>query len=247
MRCFRRKLLPVLLLATLPAGPVRASEPASLGGTTGLLNIPVASVTPDGVLHAGYNLIDRDASYEGRGTLDNRVYFITLGFLPRTEVSIRATVLPGESHIEGLKADGIDRMGSARFLLIQEKSEDGGAPELRTWPGLAVGMDDIEGTRRFHSFYLVTTKSFALSGSPFRGSLTAGYGFRSFSAGRYLLDGEFGGADIYLGKWAAFIVEYDSEKWNGGLRLFPALSLTAQMALLNLDTPSGGVSWTHHF
>ncbi len=238
----------VTLMLLIAANGTAIAGATSLGGMTGLLNIPVAAVAPEGTFHLGYNLIDRDQSYEGRGTLDNRVYFLTMGFLPRTEVSIRATVLPGESHIEGLEADGVDRMGSGRILLLEEATaESPGRSDWLSWPAVAVGMDDLKGTRRYHSLYCVATKSIRRREAGLGGSISAGYGFRTFRAGRYLLDGEFGGADIYFGKWVDFIVEYDSEKWNGGLRLFPAFPLTAQLALLNFETPSGGVAWTHRF
>jgi Exopolysaccharide biosynthesis protein YbjH len=219
-----------LLARPIPARP-------SLGGMTGLLNTPTAEVTADGEFHLGYDLIAKDASYEGRGVVDNRIYFLTMGFLPNLEASIRATVLPGQSQIPEVRTSTIDRMGSARYRILPEKK----------WPALAIGMDDVRGTRRYHSFYLVATKGFEVSSRLLSASFSGGRGFRTFRAGRYLLDGTFGGADIILGNRAFFIVEYDSEKWNGGIRLCPFPQLTAQLAFLDFDTPSGGVAWTHRF
>jgi len=229
----------VFLAVVLGLSPSRAAageriEFPSLGGTTGLLNTPTANVASDGHLFFGYHAIDKRWSYEGRTVLDNRIWYLTVGFLPNLEVSIRATVLPGESLLEDVPIDAVDRMGSFRYRFLKEK----------VWPSLAVGIDDIKGTRRLHSFYFVGTKSVKPFMVPVVAEFSLGYGLRTFDAARYLLDKEFGGIELKVGSWASGILEYDSEKWNAGLRLRAFSRLSAQVGVLHMEVLSGGLAWT---
>jgi hypothetical protein len=40
-------------------------------------------------------------------------------------------------------------------------------------------------------------------------------------------------------------MEYDSEKWNAGVGVSPIAGLRVRAALLNLESPSVGVGWSH--
>ncbi|MDZ4806231.1 MAG: YjbH domain-containing protein [Candidatus Eisenbacteria bacterium] len=210
---------------------------ASLAGTTGLINTPTPHVALEGTIHVGYSHIPREFAYEGRGSLRNEYGYLTVGFLPWVEASLRATVLPGEYLIEDVPVDAVDRMGSLR---IQSP-----------WPGgrttLGAGVEDIRGTRRFHSLYLVASQSIGPGFDRPGAEVTLGYGLRSLTAARYLLDGVFGGVQLQLTPWAITMAEYDSEKWNGGVRVIMLSRLSAQLALLNFEELSGGVSWSVRF
>jgi len=221
---------------SLPGEPVAESGPA-LGGTTGLIDIPVPYVTPEGTLHVGYSHIPEKWSYEGRPTLKNDYWYLTVGMLPWLETSIRATVLPGEYLIDDVPVDAVDRMGSLR---IQSPW-----PKGRTT--LGAGIDDIRGTRRFHSLYLVGAQSVEPNFTSMGFEVVAGYGLRSLSAPRYLLDGAFGGVRLRLTPWAFAMAEYDSEKWNGGVRVVAFSRLSAQLAMLNFESLSVGASWSVRF
>lgn len=230
-------IIGALLLPAVVSVPIALGEAAhpSLGGTTGLFNVPTAEVTSEGTFYFGYNVFAKEWAYEGRGHLDNRVWFFTLGFLPRVEVSVRATVLPGQSLLEDVKVDALDRMGSGRVQLLKEKK----------WPALAVGIDDVKGTRRFHSLYGVATRTVNLRGTIAK--FSAGYGLRSLHAARYLLDGGFGGVNVQPFPWISGVAEYDSEKWNAGLRLTLFSRVDLQLAYLDMKTASGGLSIRYHF
>ncbi|TPW14163.1 MAG: hypothetical protein FD129_1132, partial [bacterium] len=173
----------------------------------------------------------------GGGALRNDYAYLTVGFLPWVETSLRATVLPGEYLIEEVPVDAVDRMGSLR---VQSP-----------WPGgrttLGAGIDDIRGTRRFHSLYIVASQSVGHGFERPGAEVTLGYGLRSLTAARYLLDGVFGGVQLQLTPWATTMAEYDSEKWNGGIRLVLLSRLSAQLVLLNFDEFSGGASWLVRF
>jgi hypothetical protein len=222
------------------SSPVLAQNQAhpSLGGSSGLFNVPTANVLSDGTFDFGYNVIDREWAYEGRGAIDNRIWFLSMGFLPRVEVTVRATVLPGESLLEEVPVDAVDRMASARLQVLREG---------RWSPAFAVGIEDLKGTRRFHSLYGVASRSVFREGIPVRAQISAGYGLRSIDAARYLLDGGFGGVELQFPHGISGIAEYDSEKWNAGLRLSLLSRVDFRLVFLNLDTISGGLSLRHRF
>lgn len=226
----------ILLLLLLPAA-ARAESGPSLGGGTGLLNVPTAEVLGEGSLDLGFRYIDKEWAYAARGTSENDVYFFALGFLPRIEVMLRASVFPqakffAESPSSGPQAD---RMAGARLLVLRE-----------AWhPAVAVGLDDPHGNRYFHSLYAVATRGTEFCAGACRADLTAGYGARIFDAEHYVMDGMFGGLRGSYGDRASLMLEFDSEKWNGGARLSLPFHFSVLVALLDLDVLSGGVSWSH--
>jgi hypothetical protein len=228
-----------LLAALVPAGLAHALDggQASLGGTTGYWNTPSAEVTPDAAFRLGYHFIDREMSYEARGFRDNEVYFFTAGFLPFLEISIRATVIPGEHLLEEVKTSAADRMGSARLRVLREGR----------FPAVALGIDDFKGTKRFHSLYAVATKGCRPGGGPIDVEASAGYGSHAMKAARHILDGGFGGLEIRAFRAVSGVVEYDTEKWNAGARVVLFRKLALSGVYLDLDVLSGGASFTQRF
>jgi hypothetical protein len=220
-----------------PAVAVSADGWPSLNGTSGLVLTPTAEVLPDASMTFGYVFIDRNWAHYGRGEVDNELYFISFGFLPRVELSVRATVLPGTRLSDRGDAPIVDRMGGVRLLLLRENR----------WPSVAVGIDDVRGTRFFHSLYGVGTKGFELKNTPLDLRFSLGYGSRALEARRHVLDGVFGGVEARLHRTVSVTVDFDTEKWNSGVRLKLFRRLNVQVAWLNLATLSGGVSWTQHF
>ncbi|MGQ0721991.1 MAG: YjbH domain-containing protein [Candidatus Eiseniibacteriota bacterium] len=209
---------------------------ATLHGMTGLVIVPTAAVLPDGAIRFGAGFVEREWAYQGRDDMDNEVWFLAVGFLPRVEASIRATVLPELSLLEGQEAPAVDRLASARVLLLEERG-------LR--PAVAAGIDDVRGTRLYHSLYLVGTKSFRVGPPTFRATL--GYGADPIQANLHVLRGVFGGVEAEVGPWARALLDFDTEKWNSGVALTAFGRLSAQFVLLHLDTPSGALAWTHRF
>jgi len=209
----------------------------SFTGTTGFINTPWAGVIPDRMLEAGYASIPRAWAYDHRGTNENQLFSTTLGFLPRVETSLRWSRIRGYHSFQEIVPDSrlvdIDRMASARVALLAPR------PGL---PGLSLGIDDARGQRRFHSTYAVTGMPFSIAG--IQGRLAAGYGFRIFTAVRYVLDGTFGAAELAPLPWMRAQLEYDSEKWNAGLGLNPWAGLRLRAALLHLQSLSLGAGWS---
>lgn len=243
--CHRRFAPVVAGLLLLAAGPLAAQEreqlPSTLApqlnGISGLINTPTADILPDGSVRFGYSHYPAAWAYEGRGRTDNDVYFLTFGFLPRLEVSLRATVFPDLRLIEG-DDPTVDRLGSFKLQVL---------PEGKRRPAVAVGVDDVRGTRRFHSLYLVTSKSVSLSEGGFRARGSLGYGSTELEATRHILAGWFGGAEVTGWDRVAATLEFDTEKWNTSIRLILFSHLAAQVVLLDMDTVAPAVSWYQKF
>lgn len=214
------------------------AEWVSFTGMTGFIHTPWAGVLADRGIEMGYGFIPQEWAYARRGQNDNQVFYTTLGFLPRVETSLRWTRLEGYRSFEEIVPESkfvdMDRMASARVAVLEP------AP-LR--PGLAFGIEDAHGTRRYHSTYAVAGMPFAILGREFR--VAAGYGFQMFTAARYVLDGMFGAVEFSPWSWARTQVEYDTEKWSAGVGLSPGLGLQVRAALLNLESPSIGAGWSY--
>ena len=224
---------------SVPPRPASAMEWVSFSGMTGFIQTPWAGVLADRRLDVGFDFMPRKWAYDRRGINDNQIFYGTFGFLPRVETSIRWTRIPGYHSFEDVVPDSrlvdIDRMVSGRLLLLEPAN-------LR--PGLAIGVEDPIGFRRFHSTYAVAGLPMKLGTLPARASI--GYGFKVFEdVVRRTLDGGFGAAELSATPWARIQVEYDSEKWNAGLGLAPGAGFQVRTALLNLDTFTLGASWSH--
>ncbi len=219
------------------AGPGPPSETwvtmASFTGTTGFINTPWAGVMPDRGIEAGYAHIPARWAYDQRQAHDNEEWYATLGLLPRVEISGRITVFPGLATFSDVVPDtrltDTDYMASTRVLLVRPRPGR---------PGLAAGVDDVQGTRRFHASYVVAGVPYVIQGMQTR--LSLGYAFRAFKATRHTLDGAFGAAEISPWHVAALQIEHDGEKWNVALAVPTRFGIRLRAALLHLQTPSFG-------
>jgi exopolysaccharide biosynthesis protein YbjH len=214
-------------------------EPPSLIGMTGLITTPTADVIPSGALRLGVGFLPKEWAYHGRGITDNYHYYLTFGFVSRVEVSIRASYFPDDQLDTSTPEKGtVDRGGNIRLLVLTED---------RLRPAVAFGMDDIRGTRRFHSLYAVGSKTVIIKPELIRIRVTGGYAPDWIEAKDHNLFGGFGGAEVTVGNLASWAIDYDTEKWNTCFRLFAVRRVTAYLALLNFEGSAGGVSWTHQF
>jgi len=230
------------LLLGLPA-PVRAGDgyvvPSDLRGMTGLINTPTADVLPNGTVRFGFSLVDKQWAYHARGRTDNNHYFLSVGFLPRVEVSVLASYFPHDKLSIFLEGEGtVDRGGSGRILLLDEG---------HTRPAVAVGIDDARGTRRFHALYVVGSKWLRRPDLPVAAHFSAGYGSTALRAKNHILDGVFGGGEVVVRNTVSVALDYDTEKWNTSIRLIAFHRLAAHFAFLHLEAPAGGFTWTQSF
>jgi hypothetical protein len=219
-----------------PEAAREAPDWVSLTGMTGFVNTPWCGVIADRGVELGYNQVPKEAAYDHRGSYRNDVYYAALGFLPRTEAGLRWTVIPGLKAFTDIIPDSrltdSDRMLSGRIELL--------APRPKR-PGLAIGIEDALGTRRFHSTYAVT-------GIPFeyqwlRSRVSLGYASRVLTAGRRTLDGAFGAFDVTVARTLVAGLEYDTEKINGSLGFGLGIGLRGRVVLLDVKHLGFGAGW----
>ncbi len=216
-------------------GPV---EWVNFSGASGFINTPWAATLSDRSLEIGYNHIPAKWSYSGRPRYVNQPYFSTVGLLPRLEVSMRFTRIPGLKGFiddpDNLLTTDTDHMASFRLMVLTPTEKR---------PGLAVGVEDIDGTRRFHS-------SYAVLGMPFRilhvqNRFTLGYAPRVFTAARHVLDGGFGAFEVSPWRAVAARVEYDTEKWNVGFGVGLGYGVRLRATAFNFEKLGVGAGWYH--
>lgn len=211
-------------------------------GMTGFVNTPWAGVLGDKEFELGYNRMPRAAAWNYRGLYRNDQYYATFGFLPRVEVGLRWTVLPGFYTFRPLVPESnyqdADRMFSVRLEAVK--------PGPRR-PGLAVGIEDVEGSRRFHSTYAVAGFPFVIS--RLQNRVTLGYAPRVFDdlLGKEVsvrtLDGLFGAFEVSPWRNLAIAVEHDSEKVNSSLSVDLGFGLRARAAVLDFEHVAVGAGW----
>jgi len=210
----------------------------SSSGMSGFIFTPWAGSLPNRVISLDYTYVPMQWAYSGRGEFNNDAYSLTIGLLPRIEASLRFTRLPGSIGFvpdpDNLIETDTDHMASGRLVLINPRNGR---------PGLAIGAEDISGTRRFHSTYAVVGMPLEINLMQTRFSL--GYAPRVFTATRHVLDGGFGAAEVSPWRAVAARVEYDTEKWNVGLGVVLPFGLRLRVSALNLETLSVGAGWTH--
>ena len=227
--CLLVAALAALAIALAPS----ARADTGISGLSGHWNTPSAEVLRDGEAEIGYTIIPKAWAWDNRGRYRNDVYFATLGFLPRVEVSARVTSIPGFIGFRPIDSlttlEDADRMLSAKVQLVR-----GGR-----FPEVSVGLEDFFGTRRFHTGYVVMGRSFSMRSTTIR--LDVGYAGRVIrKSTRVTLDGAFVGMDIRPSTWLAFTGEYDTEKWNLGLKLRGPLGLSGRVAWLDAHQLSVG-------
>jgi hypothetical protein len=221
-----------------PGAALRPSvEPVSWVGMTGFVTTPWCGVQPDQRLAMGYAKLPKRASWDHRGEHSNEVYYADLGLLPRVEIGLRWTVIPGLKTFEDIVPDSkltdSDRMVSARLAVLEARG-------LR--PGVAIGIEDATGTRRFHSTYAVA--GIDVEHKPLQGRVALGYAPRVIDAGRYVLDGLFGGAEVAFRHRAAAALDHDLDRWNTALRLYPGFGCDVRAALFDLKHLGIGFGWS---
>ena len=205
---------------------------------TGFVYTPWCGGAPDQDMAIGYNAISKEGAWDHRDEFRNDVYYGTVGFLPHVELGLRWTVIPGLKSFQDIVPDSkltdSDRMVSGRIELL---------PPRLGRPGVAIGIEDAVGTRRFHSTYAVV--GLETQKQSLRGRLSVGYAPRILTASRYTLDGAFGAVSV--GPWRGLTasLEHDSEKVNALLGYEARLGFRARFALLDLRHWAAGLGWSH--
>ncbi len=200
----------IIVIAFLLTLIFESSDAQSLTGVNGLLNAPNATMLNDGTFFLGTNYINHKyvESYIS-GKYNCLVYYFDITFLPFLEVNFRNTRLLGIG--EGTNHT-VDRMISLRLQLLKEK---------RILPSIVIGSNDIftwsnTGNQYFSALYTTATKTLKFVGNTL--ALTFGYGL-NINYQKNLI-GCFGGIEYkpVLIPSAGFIIEYDTERINLGVK-----------------------------
>jgi hypothetical protein len=217
--------------------PQPGSTWVSMTGMSGFVNTPWAGVLPDKMVEFGYNKVPKEAAYDGRDQFPNEIYYGALGFLPHFEAGLRWTVLPGSRPFKDIVPESRylarDRMFSARIEVIPPKPRR---------PGLAIGVEDFHGTRRFHSTYAVV--GLPVDIYRLQNRVTLGYAPHVFRASNRTLDGLFGACEVSLMRRLVTAIEYDSEKANASVGLDLGFGFKARAALFDLKHVGIGAGWS---
>ena len=207
-------------------------------GVSGFIFTPWAGAIAERTISIDYTDVPAEWSYSGRGTYVNQAYSMTIGLLPRIEASVRFTRIPGDfgfiDDIDNQLTTDTDHQANGRLVVLTPRNGR---------PGFALGIEDVSGTRRFHSTYGVVGMPLKIKFVQTRSSL--GYAPRVFKAARHVLDGGFGAIEVSPWRVVAVRAEYDSEKWNLGSGVVLPLGLQLRVSMLNLETLSVGAGWTH--
>jgi len=220
-------------LAVVAAAGSAAAD-ASLWGSTGLLSVPTAQVQPYASFAIGANWVDSDHR-EGAWGGGTMAQFLTVGVVPQVELSLCATNVYGRLGMqEWSRPDGggysIDRMVSLQWRVVDRGQE----------LAVAVGAQDFVGTgdlgpgtsnRLYRADYVVASAGVG------RLAVHAGLG-----SGR--LRGGFGGVEWSVSPRVALVADRDAEFTNVGVRVAVARRVTADVALMGMESLGGGLTYT---
>ncbi len=213
----------------------------SLNGTTGLITVPTAVLAGDGEVLLGMSIGNK--KYNVRNPrFHEHSYFITMGYLPFLEVSLRL-----HRHYRFSRTDsdatgqGIgDRMACVRLRLLKENGYV---------PSIVLGAHDFYSAFNQsdevvfnNALYLAASKNIRLPDFPVRFGLHAGYGSDMMEAKHHEFVGFFGGISMEAGSWMTLMTEYDTEKFNGGVAFHFLRHIQVLAALKNFDTFAGSLS-----
>jgi hypothetical protein len=188
-------------------------------GVTGLIKTPTAYTLPSGEAFLGYsNYDDRFRHEYGTTEFNQWSAYAGVGFLSFFEAGIRIVGVPDVKISSPTIKYGyyIDRMINLKFAILREK---------KNRPQLAIGFQDVIGTRIFNSTYFAVSKKVKLQ-EKVGIMVTLGYGTKFtkliFSdPDNYRFIGPFGGTELNLYDRVHLMFEYDTQQFNTGLRITP--------------------------
>ena len=208
----------------------------SMVGTTGLVCIPTAQVIPNGKMTLGMAYTDAKYSDYIPG-YKQIAYFATFGYLPFLEIGLRLTQLPDFMAREAYGSTK-DRMVSAKLRVIKES---------HLIPSLVLGIHDLYGNGIFNAQYLAMSKSMDL---PILRLMSIHIGYSSNiikynKVKNYSMEGAFAGIEKVFCKYLTAMLEYDTQKYNFGLKISPlGDKIYIDVAILGLDRISGGMNFS---
>lgn len=208
-------------------------------GSTGLLFVPTADVTPNEHFAFGGMLMDYQAFPAKRFSYfrDNKPSFyfggyLSVGYIPRLEITIRGNGMPSATGPGRTGPFYTDGMISMQILAHRGSG---------AVPSVGFGMQDMYGFMLFNALYGVTTWTLPhTDAGPVVISLGWAVDWYSKNQGtadedwdvNHVMDGFMAGVEYPIRRWVATLIEYDSRSLNVGMRLRPVSWCTFDMAAL---------------
>jgi hypothetical protein len=191
-------------------------------GVSGLIRSPDAYVVGNGKCAVTFGYFHDDNAESSENILPDIPQFCTsflFGIISRIEVGFRVTAMLDVDKIEfNPRNFTIDLIVNIKGVVFKEK---------KYIPQISLGIQDIIGTWRFHSAYIVLSKTI-LFGKSSHIAGTLGYGseilgdlsgsIRGISPRDYRFIGVFGSLDLQIIKYASLLADYDAEGWNLGIK-----------------------------
>ncbi|MBN2012919.1 YjbH domain-containing protein [candidate division KSB1 bacterium] len=216
-------------------------------GTSSLINIPVARVIPHEKVAIGISYVHHRVAYLAHGQFDNYPIYMSLGYLPRIEISAGVVFVPGEPSYDGTHTykDGVI---SFQVLALKEH---------RYLPAIAIGARDIYSFILLNTSYLVASKT-VVQNPTVQLLLHTGYGSDVINEHQgvpkhdkqhpvgHTIVGLFGGLELNVRPIGTFVLEFDSKKWNGGVKRQLLPHLAAELTMMQLMYICGGFQFTFH-
>lgn len=247
--------LPFLLLFVC----FQARSQANLSGQTGLIYIPTANPSTDGLFRIGYNYNPEKYALKRNGKYNEQVFYINLALAKRLEINVNFLKLISKDSAP-IK-DGLgDRQIDIRYLVVKES---------KTFPAIAIILSSpFTIDAAMLTEVAVATKHFDLStdwsletslgyGSPYfvyrdvknLDNVDIFSGFKWQKKSEYAFNtpyliGAFGGVNLKYKNIVGLMAEWDSQKANVGCYVKPWKRLTLQGALLNGNQVMFGGSYT---
>jgi len=211
----------------------------SMFGTTGLISIPTAYILPDGKIAFGTSYTNEHYGRYSHYSNVQLAYYVALAYLPFLELNLTATQYPNFAWSDTYTS-AVDRMASIKLLLLKEK---------QYLPSIAIGVLDLYGkAMEYNAQYIVVSKSIAL---PLTGAVSFHFGYapnpiKSDRIDDYSIKGGFAGLEVpFFDAILSIMLEYDSQKYNAGLRIIPINDwICIDLIMLGLKYLSGNISFS---
>lgn len=183
---------------------------SSLFAYSGYLTTPSAYVY-DGQLGFHFSYLPKNVSATHRGISDNRIYSVSLGFLPFMELYFSVFEVPSVKWIYNYGALKTRSPGVKVQLLNETKNRPACSiglfdPKIRELDQ-DIGWDNISST------FIVVSKKIDARNT----SISIGYGTNIFKGENPRLRGIFGGIRMAVYKTIFIILDYDTEYWSQGV------------------------------
>jgi hypothetical protein len=209
-------------------------------GVTGLIKIPDASIIDTGKCMLGGNYFKEYVKSDNK-LIQASAWSVTvnIGFHSRFEIGGRVAGFPELITNDPNKINDYynDRCINFKFIILKEK---------KFLPQIAIGSQDLIGTRKYNTTYLVCSKSIK-SLKMLNFNFIAGYGsdistflYENSEWNVKFLNGFFGGISTTISEYGIINLEYDSRDINLGVTLKYKKYVGLNLFLTGMKYPGGG-------